>query len=991
MNIFEKNSVGYKILWPVLITVTLALLLISIAVTVLNINTVNEQIDTMSNIRLEETIQSLEGKLEVHAQLVDGLGSSLGVSGTGIPSSDYQALLTSQVALNNDTYGSGVFYDYYAYSPGVKYFGPYAYRENNTVSYAEDLYSTDEYDYPNQDWYLVGKNAGGELAWSDPFYDDALDITMVTAAKAFYDNSGTFKGVVTGDIDLSSLQQIVSDIKIGETGHAFLLDASGLYLSDQDTSKVMSINILEDPNSSLSAIGNDILSGESGSASFTNDLGTNRLYYAPLGQTGWVLAIVQAESEINEPIMTMIYQLIGLILVTLIILTLVIIKIVRGVVKPIVTVTDLFANTELGDFNSEVPAEILNRKDELGKLGQSFQRLSENIRGNIDILHSISQGDLNVSVTVRSDQDIQSQSFLELINTLKNVDLEVKQLSEAATKGELSQRGNPDRFKGQFKDLVAELNAILDAVIKPLNVAADYVDKISHGNLPEKITDPYQGDFNTIKNNLNQCIDNIDALVADVNTLATAATQGDLSVQADESQHSGDFRKIVQGFNDTLNSIIAPINEARGVMAQLAVNDYSASMQGSYKGDMQDFADEINHVYSRLQNVQNVFNEIAAGDTRRLNDFKAIGKRSENDQLIPAIISTFSTIEGLIAESQNMAQAGINGDLALRCDISQFEGGYRDIMEGFNQTLDAIERPINEAAAILEEMANGNLTLAMTGHYQGSYAIIKDSLNHTLGELNGILGSINHAADEVASGSRQVSDGSQALAQGATEQASSMQELNASISEVANQTKDNAQNADHANKLTVTAQDNAQNGNNQMREMLTSMEEINQSSSKISNIIRVIDDIAFQTNILALNAAVEAARAGEHGKGFAVVAEEVRTLASRSAEAARETTELIESSIASVNEGTVIANNTAESLAEIVSNIEQVAELVHKIDQASNDQTASINQINVGFDQVSQVVQNNSATAEESAASSQELYSQAELLKSMVSRFDLKR
>ncbi|MDK2962228.1 MAG: methyl-accepting chemotaxis protein [Eubacteriaceae bacterium] len=164
MNIFEKNSVGYKILWPVLITVTLALLLISIAVTVLNINTVNEQIDTMSNIRLEETIQSLEGKLEVHAQLVDGLGSSLGVSGTGIPSSDYQALLTSQVALNNDTYGSGVFYDYYAYSPGVKYFGPYAYRENNTVGYAEDLYSTDEYDYPNQDWYLVGKNAGGELA-----------------------------------------------------------------------------------------------------------------------------------------------------------------------------------------------------------------------------------------------------------------------------------------------------------------------------------------------------------------------------------------------------------------------------------------------------------------------------------------------------------------------------------------------------------------------------------------------------------------------------------------------------------------------------------------------------------------------------------------------------------------------------------------------------------------------------------------------------------
>jgi len=540
----------------------------------------------------------------------------------------------------------------------MKYFGPYAYRDGGSVAYAEDLYSTDEYDYPNQEWYLVGKNAGGQLAWSEPFYDEASGITMVTAAKAIYDSTGTFKGIVTGDLDLASLQQIVSEITIGETGHAFLLDSSGLYLAASDPDKVMSVNINEESNESLAALSSQLLSGESGSGTFTNDLGTNRIYYEPLGTTGWVLAITQAESEINQPIMTMIYQLIALILITLVILSLIVIKIIRGVVKPIVTVTDLFANTELGDFNSEVPAEILNRKDELGKLGQSFQSLSENIRGNIDILHSISQGDLNVSVTVRSDQDIQSQSFLELIDTLKNVDQEVKQLSEAATKGELSQRGNPDRFKGQFRDLVSELNAILDAVIKPLHVAADYVDKISHGNLPEKITDPYQGDFNTIKNNLNQCIDNIDALVADVNTLATAATQGDLSVQADESQHSGDFRKIVKGFNDTLNSIIAPINEARGVMAQLAVNDYSASMQGSYKGDMQDFADEINHVYSRLQNVQNVFNEIAAGDTRRLNDFKAIGKRSENDQLIPAIISTFSTIEGLIAESQNMAQAG---------------------------------------------------------------------------------------------------------------------------------------------------------------------------------------------------------------------------------------------------------------------------------------------------------------------------------------------
>jgi len=322
--------------------------------------------------------------------------------------------------------------------------------------------------------------------------------------------------------------------------------------------------------------------------------------------------------------------------------------------------------------------------------------------------------------------------------------------------------------------------------------------------------------------------------------------------------------------------------------------------------------------------------------------------------------------------------------------MGAYKGDHAKIKEDLNQTVVSLEAYVGEITGTLEEMGRGNLNQEITSEFRGDFAGIKNSLNDINMQLSTTLLDIDGVSAQVESGAIQISDSGQALAQGTTEQASSIQELTASIEEVADETRQNAFRADEANQRAVAVGENARVGNAQMETMTKAMTEISKASNGISQIIKVIDDIAFQTNILALNAAVEAARAGEHGKGFAVVAQEVRSLAIRSSQAVKETTQLIAGSLEKVEAGTAIADQTSLSLKEILDEIEKVAALVGNIAAASNDQALSIAQINRGIEEVSTVVQTNSATAEQSAAASEELSGQAQLLKQMVSAFEIR-
>ncbi len=337
-------------------------------------------------------------------------------------------------------------------------------------------------------------------------------------------------------------------------------------------------------------------------------------------------------------------------------------------------------------------------------------------------------------------------------------------------------------------------------------------------------------------------------------------------------------------------------------------------------------------------------------------------------------------IKSIVAAADKLAE----GDVEINLDTSR-----RDELGILGKSFAKMADNIKEQAKAAEQIAAGDLTVEV--HVRSEKDLLGRKLYEMVHNNNELISSIATSSEQVAVGAKQVSDASMALSQGATEQASAVEELTASLEQIGSQTNLNANNANQANELAVTAKESAVKGNQQMKEMLKAMEDINESSANISKVIKVIDDIAFQTNILALNAAVEAARAGQHGKGFAVVAEEVRNLAARSANAAKETTEMIEGSIKKAEGGTRIAKDTAGALDSIVTGVEKVAVLVGDIATASNEQALGIAQVNQGIFQVSQVVQTNSATSEESASASEELSSQASALKETVSKYKLKK
>ena len=587
----------------------------------------------------------------------------------------------------------------------------------------------------------------------------------------------------------------------------------------------------------------------------------------------------------------------------------------------------------------------------------------------------VQDGDLSGTMQTDGSGDEIGQvagAFGGVVSTIQQFGSEMNMISASASEGRLDVRGDASKFKGDYAQMIHGVNDILDAVIGPLNVAAEYIDRISDGQIPEMITDDYKGDFAEIKNNLNKCLAAITLLVKDSNTLAGAAIEGKLDTRADASKHEGDFRLVIEGLNNLLDAVVKPVKGMGGAMNKISKGDIPEKITREFKGEYNELKDSVNRC--------------------------------------------IDAINLLIDDANLLAGAAVEGKLATRADASKHQGDYRKVIDGLNNTLDAVVKPVNEVIRVADSFANADFSVRFSDDVvaKGDMERLKRALNNvstnvsmSIGDVNRMMGELaaiseeaNASIEEVSSGAQQiakntghVSENSEKANNGAIQVLRAMEDLSAAVEEVTSNAESVASLARNANdqskqgaKLAAEAEQGIGEISQSAADVDTIIKGINEQMDQIGKIVGLIADISNQTNLLALNAAIEAARAGDAGRGFAVVAAEVKSLAQESGSSAesiasmigelqvqaKRAVEAMGTANTAVEAGSDQMEKTIVAFNEIVQSVEQISRAIEEVASASEEQAATVEEITASVHEVTNLIDENAREAGDAAAATEE-------------------
>ena len=523
---------------------------------------------------------------------------------------------------------------------------------------------------------------------------------------------------------------------------------------------------------------------------------------------------------------------------------------------------------------------------------------------------------------------------------------------------------------------------------KPMKRLTSAAKQLSEGDLSMQLDIRTRDEIGQFSRYFMDTANIMKDVVNGINKMTDKHREGDIDYRLDEDRYKGAYKEVVQGVNEMAAMYDDIMIDLMDALNRFSAGDFDAAMR-QLPGKQAKLNDNIENMRSNLKKVAGEMSNLLDAVINR-GDLAANantdGVDGEWEEILKSFNILMDAVNAPLEEVITTLKALSEGDFSQKMD-DKYNGLFKEIALTCNITTSEIASYIEEIQQVLASLANGDLKVSIDRSYVGSFQLIKESINSIAVKLSTTMEDIAGVANEVSNGANMLSVSSGTLSEAVQEQMISIDKLTTGIIDVDGRSKENAENSQKAAELAKTSRVNAKTGNEEMQMLLGAMDKITASSDKISEIIKTIEGIAFQTNLLALNAAVEAARAGDHGKGFSVVAEEVRTLAARSAEAAKQTNDLIQESLSSIEAGTVCANDTAASLDKIVANVVDVEAVIDKIYDTSIWQTQAIQKMNDGLAQISNLIQVDAATSEETAAAAEEMDSQVNVLKEKLAFF----
>ncbi|MEE4359523.1 MAG: methyl-accepting chemotaxis protein [Desulfococcaceae bacterium] len=611
------------------------------------------------------------------------------------------------------------------------------------------------------------------------------------------------------------------------------------------------------------------------------------------------------------------------------------------------------------------------------------------------------------AAVLKDEVAIMALAVMEMKNNIQDVLQETGRLTRAVREGRLTVRGNAAVFQGGWAELILGVNNVIESFVIPFNTTAAYIDRISQGDIPEPVAADFKGDFNQIRNNLNTLISNLSGavrvaekiaagdlsapvsilsekdilgkslelmlgnirnIIGEIRMLMASVSEGRLNIRGNTGRFEGDYAEIIGGINQTLDAVIGPLHVAAAYIEKISTGDFPEEIRQEYKGDFNEIKNNINTLIYNLRETVSVAGKIAEG-----NLSAKVTILSDKDILGKSLAKMVETVRMIVGDIYSITDAVREGRLDARGDDSRFGGEYARIIRGVNRTLDAVINPLNMAADYIRRISEGDIPEIIRQEYKGDFDEIRNNINVMISNLSRFSEDVQKAARNVAEGSSQMNSSADQISTGISHQAASIEEISGSMEEMSSIVSQNADNAKETAKIAAGTARNTLEGKKAIRETVTAMKNISEK-------IRIIEEIARQTNMLALNAAIEAARAGGHGKGFAVVAAEVRKLAEKSQKAAGEIGSLSTSNLG-------LAEQAFHLLEEMVSGIQKTADLIQEISTSGEEQADGIVQVNKSIQQLDQIIQHNAVATEEMAATSRSFLDQAEKLLTAASFF----